>query len=115
MREYSKEVYSREVLLKAAYAFTDVLYIHLDADKEKYKVALRTKTGDSEEDIYEAFENELIAQENRRIISEKTKNIREMIVARSLSSTMVNMDVEDDSEMNDYNADDILVDWFENE
>lgn len=42
-----KRIYSKEVILKAAYAFTDRLYIHLDADETHYKVQLISK---SEED-----------------------------------------------------------------
>ena len=40
IRYYAKELYSKEVILKAAYAFTDRLYIHLDADATYYKVQL---------------------------------------------------------------------------
>ena len=64
--------------------------------------------------VYCAFENELIAQENRLIIAEKTRNIRELIVARALSSTMINTGITDTDE-EEYNADDILQDWFKDE
>ena len=32
MLKFSKELYSRTALIKAAYNFTDMAYIHLDAD-----------------------------------------------------------------------------------
>lgn len=115
MKKFSKELYSKEVLLKAAYAFTDTLYIHLDSDEDSYSVELTGKDRQSCEDDYNDFENELIAQENRLIISEKTKNIREMIVARSLASTMINMEEQEDSNNDEFSADEILNDWFENE
>lgn len=115
MKKYSKDVYSKEVLLKAAYSFTDTLYIHLDADEDHFYVELVAKSGNTDESVYSAFENELIAQENRLIISEKTKNIREMIVARALSSTMINTGITEPDDDDEYNADDILQDWFKDE
>lgn len=75
VRCYAKEFYSKEVILKAAYAFTDRLYIHLDADETHYKVQLISKSEEdkNEEELYAEFENELIAQETRRMIAEQTK------------------------------------------
>ena len=119
IRCYAKELYEKEVILKAAYAFTDRLYIHLDADEMYYKVQLISK---SEEDIeekvlYAEFENELIAQETRKVIAEQTKNIREMIVARALSSTIVNNTKADNvgrlKDEDAYVAEEILQDWFD--
>lgn len=115
MKKYSKDVYSKEVVLKAAYSFTDTLYIHLDADDNYFLVELVAKTGKIDESVYSAFENELIAQENRLIIAEKTKNIREMIVARALSSTMINTGITQIDDEEEYNADYILQDWFKDE
>lgn len=75
VRCYAKAFYSKEVILKAAYAFTDRLYIHLDADETHYKVQLISKSekDKNEEELYAEFENELIAQETRRMIAEQTK------------------------------------------
>ena len=113
MRKYSRAIYTKEVLLKSAYAFTDECYIHLDVEDKNYIVILVGKDGIEQETYYLRFENELVAQETRRIVAEKTKNIREMIVARSLSSTIVNKEPEDDGDSDEFNADDILTDWFE--
>ena len=119
MRKYSKELYSKDVLMKAAYAFTDRLYIHLDADETHYKVQLISKSekDKNEEELYAEFENELIAQETRRMIAEQTKNVREMIVARALSSTIVNNVEEDNIDLlkneDTYAAEEILQDWFD--
>ena len=112
MKKYSKEIYSKEVILKASFAFTDSMYIHLDTDENHYLVELSSKTDIDTDLLYKQFENELIAQETRRIVAEKTKNIRELLVARSLSSTIINTDVET-SETADFKADDILTDWFD--
>lgn len=112
MRKYSREIYTKEVLLKSAYAFTDECYIHLDVEDDNYTVVLVGKDGTEQETFYLRFENELVAQETRRIVTEKTKNIREMIVARSLSSTIVNNEPEDDEDLEEFSVDDILIDWF---
>ena len=118
IRYYAKELYSKEVILKAAYAFTDRLYIHLDADATYYKVQLISKEENkNEKKLYAEFENELIAQETRRVIAEQTKNIREMIIARALSSTIVNNVEEDNIDLlkneDAYAAEEILQDWFD--
>lgn len=112
MSKYSKEIYSKEVLLKAAFAFTDKMYIHLDADETYYIVKLTSKTGSDEEAMYSQFENELITQETRKVVAERTRFIREMIVARALSSTIINKEIEDKAEQ-DFKADEILTDWFD--
>lgn len=71
----------------------------------------------NEEELYAEFENELIAQETRRMIAEQTKNVREMIVARALSSTIVNNVEEDNIDLlkneDTYAAEEILQDWFD--
>ena len=115
MREFSSSLYSREALLKAAYAFTDTYYVHLDEDEMGYRVTLFSKEDNcaiEEADAYLKYENELIAQQTRLVVSKKSKNIREMIVARALSSTMIgkipNTEI-DDSE----NDDSLMRDWFE--
>lgn len=113
MKRYSKELYSKEVLMKTAFAFTDEMFIHLDAAKEEYLVELTSKKGVDAETLYAMFENELIAQETRRIVTEKTKHIREMIVARSLSSTIINTEPDEEADTDEYHVDEILTDWFE--
>lgn len=114
MKSYAKELYEKEVVLKAAYAFTDRAYIHLDVSDENYLVSLVPKGEEQEERLYAEFENELIAQETRRMVSERTKHIREMIVARALSSTMIDLKDEGaDEEENLFDADAILTDWYE--
>ncbi len=115
MVRYPEKLYSREALLKASFAFTDSMYIHLDEEDGYYLVSLFSKDGSEDERNYKLFENELIAQETRRIVSDKTKNIREIIVARALSSTIISEDVDvgnDEMTDVDYNAEDILQDWF---
>lgn len=68
---------------------------------------------ESEENIFNKFENELIAQETRKIIAGQTKNIREMIVARALSSTMVHLNEENVKDEESFDAKEISKSWFD--
>ena len=112
--KYVKELYDREVLIKACYAFTYKAYLHLCADDKYYWVDIMPKN-DSEiaEDLEKELENELIFQQARRIVSKNTKSVREMILARALASTIV---MEDDKahieSEKSFSADTILKDWF---
>lgn len=112
MRKYSKELYKKEVLLKAAYAFTDTMYIHIDVDADNYLVELISKQEEESDELYKKFENELIMQAVRVVVASKTKKIREMIVARALSSTIINTNNESDIKTSDEYEDEILSDWF---
>ncbi len=109
----SKELYDRETVLKAAYALIDSVYFHLDVDGDYYIVEIVPKKGKEHGDYYQKFENELISQQTRRIISDKTKEIRKMIVARALASTMVDLSSEPREASETFRAEDILIDWFD--
>ena len=112
MKRFSREIYSKEAFIKTAFAFTDTMYIHLDANETDYLVELTSRTGSDDNTMYSQFENELIAQETRRVVADRTRNIREMIVARALSSTIINKQIEDIPE-DSFKADEILTDWFD--
>ena len=113
--KYLKEIYDKEVLMKACYAFTDIAYIHLSADEKHYYVAIESKKSEeTNEDLEKKLENELIFQQTRKIVSQNTKSVREMVVARALASTIVND--ENDKHVNteqSFSADSILKDWFD--
>ena len=86
-----KSIYSREVLLKTAYCFTDKAYLHLSQDSECWIVSWRAKEG-CEVDVG-AFENELITQELRAHLVEQTADVRKLILARAFASTILEEDV----------------------
>lgn len=113
VKKYAKELYAKEVIMKAAYMFTDCAFIHLDVDTDNYLVSMKSKAKESEEILLNRFENELIVQQARYMVTRDTKNIREMIVARALSSTIVNLVKEPETPGNKYNANDILTDWYD--
>ncbi len=109
---FSKEIYSKEALLKSAYRFTDIAYLHLDVDQEYYYVTIELKNNDkviSEKD----FQNILLAEMVRLCVSNKTKNIRELVLARAFSSTIIEEIPKEQPPENDFNINEILTDWFE--
>lgn len=109
-----KEIYDRETLLKACYAFTDVAYMHLDADERCYYVEMTPKDGSASADLlYRKLENELIFQQTRRSVAKNTQAIREIIIARAMASTIVDLDPAPVPGEASFSADDILKDWFE--
>jgi len=111
---FSKELYSKTALLKAAYAFTDKAYIHLDATSLDYIVDIEMKP--EHKIIPESeFINEMLHQAVRFDVYSKTKTIRELLMARAMASTVIDNLVQevDDSESASFDMDKILTDWFE--
>lgn len=84
---FDKSVYDRRALLKAAFRFTDRCYIHLQQDEAQWIVSWREKDGaavDSGE-----FENELIAQSLRLQLLEESAELRKILLARAMASTVI--------------------------
>lgn len=109
---FSKEMYTKEALIKAAYHYTDRAYLHLDADEEAYIVDIEAKeAGDTITE--QEFCNAILAETVRIIVAEKTKNVRELILARAFSSTIIDEKEDEEPQTEDYRIDEILTDWFE--
>lgn len=109
---FSKEIYSKEALIKAAYRYTGKAFIHLDAEKDEYIVNIESKDGvDSVTE--KEFQNTLLAEMVRLCVSDRTKNVREPILARAFSSTIIEDESIQPPAENDYDIDSILTDWFE--
>ena len=112
--KYNKSLYSKIALIKAAYNYTDRAYVHLDADETYYYVSLSPKKGFpaiSEQD----FENEMLAQSIRHEIYLQTKNIRELLLARSMASSLIaDPEVMEPKaeEVGLFSEDEVLKDWF---
>lgn len=85
---YSKELYSRTALVKAAFHFTDRAYVHLDCDGSNYVVDIVQKPDTTPVDLQE-FDNTILAQITREEIYQKTKDIRKIALARAMASSMV--------------------------
>lgn len=87
---YSKELYSKKALLKAAYHFTDNYYIYVGVEDDSFFVDFSTKDEsliDSDK-LQNQFKNEILAQVIHQSISDATSDLRKLLVARALSSTM---------------------------
>ena len=114
---FHKTLYPKIALIKAAYNFTDRAYIHLDMDGEYYLVHLVPKSG-AEEISENDFTQEILAQTVRHEIYTQTKDIRQLLLARALATSVLS--VSDNLYNNDaegeFSEEDILKDWFvENE
>ena len=110
-----KCIYDKKTLLKTCYKFTDEYYIHLNCNNDEYIISIQKKEGKTDTSIEDEFNNELIEFANREIVFEQTKNIRELLFARSMASSVI---YDDEIETNiDLSVDDnsSMKDWFENE
>lgn len=83
----SRGIYSMEPLLKTAYSFTNLVYIHLSQEEQHWIVSWEPKDGVSLK--AQEFENELIQQQTRQLLEQKTAETRKMIIARALASTII--------------------------
>ena len=89
-RKYSSELYPREAVIKAAYAMIDRYYVHLDYLDSQYIMELLPKEQEvCEEDTEKLLDNEMIYQLARYTVSERTADVRKIILARAFSSAMV--------------------------
>jgi His-Xaa-Ser system protein HxsD len=118
--KFDKDFYSKEAIMKTAFVFTDRAYLHLSQDKSNFIIECWPKKEPSEESsqsLGSEIRNEALAQSLRQLVLLQTKNIRELILARALASTIVGEmkidDLEDDFEMGDTNLERILTDWFD--
>lgn len=114
--KYNRELYSKIALIKAAYNFTDRAYIHLDADQNYYYVTISEKN-EKKEIFDNEFENEILAQSARHEIYLQTKNIRELMLARAVATSVVASKDEDEASDSrieqEFSEDEILKDWFD--
>lgn len=119
--QYDKEFYSKEALLKAAYHFTDRAYVYLGVEDDSFFVDFTAKGGTQfdKEKLENEFKNELLAQVIHQTVSKETTVLRELLVARALSSTMVDEGISSDaaeSPMTEDAQDEldaIAKDWFD--
>lgn len=111
---FNKELYSKIALIKAAYNYLDVAYVHLDADNTYYYVEIEKKNDESKI-TEQGFINEMLAQSVRHEIYCQTKSIRELMLARTMASSII-IDEENTECLDDidrkYDENEILKDWF---
>lgn len=112
--EFDKQLYPKPAVIKAAFKFTDIAYLHLSQNENHYIVDLLPKDEQRCADIGEELKNELLLQSMRQLIISETGDLRKLILARALASTMVEGEEEAlEAPGEGFNADRILRDWFE--
>lgn len=110
--EYSEEIYPREVVIKAAFKFLDQAYIHIDKNSDKYIVSITEKDG-ADPITKGEFDNEMLAQSARYVVSIRTKAIREITLGRAMASTLIEEESDEGYIEDTTSVDEILKDWFE--
>lgn len=83
----SKEIYSLNALIKASYRFVDRAYVRLDATSTHYLVELTPKPNAEPFDERELLDV-LLEESARAIVYRRTKNVRELLVARAVGSSL---------------------------
>ena len=109
-------IYPKEAVMKAAYHFIDQCYIHIDLSDEEYLISLTPKKSGLPQNLAGEFENELLAQTVRYQVYQQTHTLREVLMARAMSSTITGIDTAlDSTDLPDQvdNLESILKDWFE--
>ncbi len=113
--KFKQELYPKQAVMKAAYHFIDKCYIHVDVVDNEYVIDIKGKKVESEKVALE-FENELLAQTVRYQVYLQTHVIREVLMARAMSSTITGSATElknNDAIENVDSLENILADWFE--
>lgn len=116
-----KNIYSKQVLLKTAYSFSDRAYLHLSQDDQSWIIQWTNMPDQTIKP--EMFETEMLSQQLREELVEKTKDVRTLLLSRAFASSVLDTestDTEisnnvDDSMLNvdDVAAEDILKGWFD--
>lgn len=110
-----KKIYSKIVLLKTAFTFTDHAYLHLSQDSDSWVIQWTEKEGENISP--QEFENELIQQQIREKLLEQSADIRKILLARAFASTIIDAPVQpEEEEIMDENpeeAGNILKGWFD--
>jgi His-Xaa-Ser system protein HxsD len=112
--KFRKEMYAKIALIKSAYNFSDVAYIHLDADDDYYYVTIEPKDDGciiNEKD----FLNEMLTQSVRHEVYKQTKSIRELLLARAMATSVIADEkmIDDTAQDDTLCEDEILRDWFD--
>lgn len=117
-----KSIYSKQVLLKTAYSFSDRAYLHLSQDDQSWIVQWTDMPDQTIKP--EMFENEMLLQQLREELVEKTKDVRTLLLSRAFASSVLEIEStdtdapinEDDSILHaddDRNDEAILKGWFD--
>lgn len=112
-----KSIYSKQVLLKTAYSFSDRAYLHLSQDNQSWIIQWTDMPDQTIKP--EMFENEMLSQQLREELVEKNKDIRILLLSRAFASSALELESIDIPINTDNNAEDdvpgedILKGWFD--
>lgn len=115
-----KSMFQAACVMKAAFAFVDRVYIHVDEDKKYWFVDMEMKEGTTETaNIQQEFENELLTQAVRLHVYNQTHVVRELLLARAMASSFIDQEdpvkriasVQEDLSDEEFST--IIQDWFE--
>ena len=115
----SKALYPLITIKKAVANYMEYVYIKLEEDKDNIIIKLQLQENKEDlEKIIGEFYNELLRESLRYDISCETKNLRELIVARALYTTCIDINEKEEisneqDEKEDFNIDDKAVNWFD--
>ena len=115
---YDSDIYPKEAVLKAAYAFIGDYYLHIRLEGKLYIVDITPKDEVGTESVIREFENELLAATLRLQIYQRTHVLREIMLARAMASTMIvdeSVNTEEDEDSAGVSLSEITKDWFEHE
>ena len=124
-RRLPKSLHPSIAILKAAYMFLDRAYVHIEETEEEWIVHLSPKCdtdsqpAEFEDSLSAEFENEALAQTLREQVYQRTKALREILLARAMTSTMIDRQdlvqqlEREEQDISPQELDDILTDWFE--
>ncbi len=117
-----KKIYSKQVLLKTAYCFSDRVYLHLSQDDQSWIIQWTDMPNQTIKP--EMFENEMLSQQLREELVEKTKDVRTLLLSRAFASSALEIEPTDtkpsintDGDIlnldDDEAVEDILKGWFD--
>lgn len=118
-RRLPKSLHPSIAILKSAYMFLERAYVHIEETEDEWVVHLSPKR--DMDFLSEEFENEAIAQTLREQVYQRTKTLREILLARAMTSTMIDRQdslqqlEREEADISPQELDDILTDWFEHD
>lgn len=116
-----KSIYPVECVIKAAAKFLNLGYFYIGEDDKNWIVYITSKDSNDVGIIKCEFNNELLAQAVRLCVYQNTKNIREMLLARAISTSLVSNEPIDNCAntssqgISEEELKEILTDWFNND
>ena len=118
-RKLPKSIHPPIAILKAAYLFLGRAYVHIEETEDEWMIHLSPKC--DTDCLAAEFENEVIAQTLREQVYQRTKTLREILLARAMTSTMIDrwdslqQLAYEEADISPQELDDILTDWFEHD